>query len=76
MDTNHTVKDYNLSMAHADMSTMLQELVILDKELTKMYAKVPGLFEHFDICQMIEARLIIRINRAQDYLRQELQAVV
>jgi len=75
MNTNERVADYNLSMAHGDMSAMLQELVILDKELTKIYAKMPGLFEHLDICQMIEARMIIRINRAQEFLRQELQSI-
>ena len=74
--TEPDVKEYNLSMAHAAMSFNLQDIDQMLLVLDRLYFLEPRHYELIESGQRIMARLIARTNRAQIYLKQELNVNV
>jgi hypothetical protein len=72
-DLDSVIAEYNLSMAHQDMSSNLEDADNLDRVLTRIYRTWPEAFQQIDTATRVLSRMVLRDNRARNFLAQELK---
>jgi len=69
------VAEYNLSLAHGDLSAILDDAVLMDKVLNRIYRMWPETFEQIELATRLLSRMVLRDNRARSFIAQELKRV-
>lgn len=74
-DLDTAIAEYNLSLAHGDLSGNLEDADLLNRILNRVYKTWPESFEQIEQATRILARMVLRDNRARNYLAQELKRI-
>lgn len=74
-DLDIAISEYNLSMAHGDLSGNLEDADLVNRILNRIYKTWPESFEQIDQATRVLARMVLRDNRARNYLAQELKRI-
>ena len=69
------IAEYDLSMAHGDLSAILDDAVLMDKVLNRIYRMWPETFEQIELATRLLSRMVLRDNRARSFIAQELKRV-
>ena len=74
-DLDTAIAEYNLSLAHGDLSGNLEDADLLNRILNRVYKTWPESFEQIEQATRVLARMVLRDNRARNYLAQELKRI-
>jgi hypothetical protein len=73
VDLDAVIAEYNLSLAHGDLSGNLEDADVLNRVLNRIYKTWPESFEQIDTATRVLSRMVLRDNRARNFLAQELK---
>lgn len=74
-ELDERVAEYNLSLAHGDLSAILDDAVLMDKVLNRIYRTWPETFEQIELATRLLSRMVLRDNRARSFIAQELKRI-
>ena len=68
-----SIAEYNLSMAHGDLSSILEDADTLNTVLNRIYKTWPETYYQIEAATRMLTSIILRANRARRFADQELK---
>lgn len=75
MDIDRTAAEHALMLAHGDLSANLQDYVVLSEMILRIQTTWRAASEQTEVLERVLARVVLRENRAREYVARELQAI-
>lgn len=72
-DVESAITEYNLFMVHGDLSSNLEDADHMTRILNRIYKTWPESFDQIEQAMRVMSRMVLRDNRARNYIAQELK---